>query len=440
MTDIISDDRTLFEIPAENYAKFEAQLAKISRKAVKLLGSEYAFKPFVFSHEEREMSDGFKHRVYSVLLNAVAPTLGDWTFMARLDHSSDTGTIVRMVPDVGALPAQYRTAKSTTCDHCNQKRFRRDTFVVRNNETGEFKQIGSTCLKDFFDGQDPYKVAKLAELLGYAVECGHGAEHCVGTDLRWVSVEDYLGHVAATIRTCGWVSGKTAYETGKTATRSIAWDSYMRADQVTEADRAIAEEAVEWAISLRAKDTLNDYEHNILVVAEASMIETRSLGLAASIVGVHINNKLRTQQVQKQVDVGSFDGVIELFKTAGKNLPYPKIWLKVEGKPIMLAVAGANSKAPGTINITDGRPFGQNTWYGRVTPQGVWERSQQAQGSMMTSLTAFLAELSTTPAETASKYGKLTGNCMFCRKPLTDGRSTEVGYGKKCASNYALPY
>lgn len=440
----MEDFRTLFEIPAENMDKFEAQIAKLSRKSVKLIGSE--IKPFVFSHEERTLADGHKHRVYSVMLTAEMPRLNGWTFVARLDHSNDTGTIIRMVPNAGELPEQYRHATSTTCDHCGHKRYRRDTFVVRNDETGEHKQVGSTCLKDFF-GHDPMKIAKLAELLGYAYECGRGGEQFVGGDLRWIAVEDYCAHAAMAVNAYGWTSGKAAYENPSlTSTRERATESYLgRTGTPSAADYELAVAALNWASSLRDKDYLNDYEHNITVISDATMIEARSLGLAASIVGVFYNNQQKALQaanpVAKTVDVGDFRPVIELMQRGGSKLKYPKIKLQLDdGQKIVLAVAGARSAKPGTVNITDGRPFGENIWFGRVTPDGVWDRSRSVNATTMTSLTALLSSLAQDPAATAARYGKLTGHCCFCSLPLTDERSTHVGYGKVCASNYGLPW
>jgi hypothetical protein len=441
----MEDLRTLFEIPAENMAKFEAQIAKLSKKSVKLIGSE--IRPFTFSHEEKELADGKTHRVYSVMLTAEVPKLNGWTFVARLDHSNDTGTIIRMVPNAGSLPDAYRTAVNTRCDHCNVNRFRRDTFVVRNDETGEFKQVGSTCLKDFF-GHDPMKIAKLAELLGYAYECGRGA-YQLGSitpqDMRWIAVEEFAVCAARAVLRHGWVSGKAAYENPNlTASREHAW-SYFTMDPVAhpfgDAERQLAAEALNWASSLREKTELSDYEHNITVIADATMMEPRSAGLCASIVGVYFNNKARANQGPKTLDVGDFKGVIELMTLGAKNLKWPKIRLALpDGQPIVLSVAGDRSAHKGAVNITDGGSFDNNIWFGRVTPQGEWTKSNAVQGGTMTSLVALLSNLSKDPAGTAAAYGKLTGQCCFCNRGLDDARSTAVGYGKTCAGNYGLPW
>ena len=441
----MDDARTIFEIPAENMAKFEAQIAKLSKKSVKLLGQE--IKPFVFSHEEKELSDKLMHRVYSVMLTAEIPQIIGWTFVARLDHSNETGTVVRMVPNAGALPEQYRHAVSTTCDHCGHKRYRRDTFVIRCDETGEHKQVGSTCLQDFFGANDPSKIAKYAELLGYAYECGRGGEHFVGGDLRWLEVEEFCAHAAMAVASYGWVSAGAAYQNDRlTSTRERSFETMLHSvPKITPSPEnyALAEEALAWAVSLRdQKAALSDWEHNINVVASATMMEARSAGLAASIVGVYWSNQQKAKAKAAppvKANFGDFSGVIALFDVAGGNLKFPKLRLALDGKPIALSVARSGA-APGSLNITDGRPFGENTWYGRVTKQGEWQRPKQIDPMMSTALSGFLAEMSQDPAGTASKYGRMTGHCMFCNLPLTDDRSTEVGYGKVCASNWGLPW
>lgn len=439
--------RTVFEIPAENLPKFEAQLGKLSRKAEKLIGMP--LKHLTFSHSEKVLADGLTHRIYSVMLTAPTLKLEGWTFVARLDHSNDTGTIVRMVPNAGVtLPTHYREAKSTTCDHCGHKRYRRDTFVVCNDE-GEFKQIGSTCLKDFF-GHDPSKLAKMAELLGYANECGQaasewGAEGLNPADYRWISVEDFAAATARSVMRKGWISAKAAYEDHRLeATRHDAWEIYfneMRHAPATQEEIALAERALEWAAGMRQKAEPSDYEHNIMVVAEATMVETRSVGLLASIVGVFFNNERRNQQGSRSVEVGSFDGVIALMKQGASRLKHPKVRLALpDGSPVVLTIAGPDAKVPGSVNITDGGPFNGNTWYGRVHPNGQWDKSRSVFGGTMTALTTLLAELSKDPAGVASAYGKLTGNCCFCCKPLNDERSLGVGYGKVCADKFDLPW
>jgi len=107
----------------------------------------------------------------------------------------------------------------------------------------------------------------------------------------------------------------------------------------------------------------------------------------------------------------------------------------------VLSVAGPAARLPGTVNLTDGKPYGQNTWFGRVDPAtGAWEPSSKVDAQTTTAITALLANFAKDPAKVASLYGKLTGNCCFCSRDLTDQRSVSVGYGPICAGHYGLPW
>jgi hypothetical protein len=144
---------------------------------------------------------------------------------------------------------------------------------------------------------------------------------------------------------------------------------------------------------------------------------------------------------KETVTVGEFGGVIDLFKKAKQYIKYPKITLQLpSGQPLQLSLAGQNSKAPGTINLTDGGSFGYNKWYGRVTPEGTWDPGPKVDEALKNDLTSILAKLANAPARTAAAYGKLTGNCCFCATPLTNENSTHVGYGPVCAKRWGLPW
>lgn len=299
------EERTIYNIPEANWPKFEAQIAKLSRKAERIAG--FPIKPMPFGYHYVEEKDGSSYKVIEVYLMSETPKVEGWTLAARLDHSQETGTIVRSVPNLGfELPSSYRDAEPV-CDHCKVRRYRRDTFVLRCEETSEFKQVGASCLKDFF-GHDPLKIARLAEYLGYADECGRGFEQYVGGDRRYVNVEEFLGHTAAMIRLHGWVSGKAAYDNpGLTSTKARALEN-MFPDRhspapvdLTDEDKEIATTAREWAAGLRGKSGLSDYEHNIAVLGDSLMMESRACGLAASIVSgyLRVQNRLMRSQTLK---------------------------------------------------------------------------------------------------------------------------------------------
>lgn len=140
---------------------------------------------------------------------------------------------------------------------------------------------------------------------------------------------------------------------------------------------------------------------------------------------------------------GSLTAIVSLFEKAAEHLQYPKIILhdEVVGT-IRLWVAGEKSKEPGSVSIvTDGR-YGERDWIGRVSKTGEFTPSPRlrSDGDALTSLTALLTRFAADPAHEAAEYGRLTGQCCFCARRLDDERSTSVGYGPICASNYGLAW
>ena len=131
-----------------------------------------------------------------------------------------------------------------------------------------------------------------------------------------------------------------------------------------------------------------------------------------------------------------YQQIVKIMQLAHEKIQYPRIHLN---NGYVLQRASTNSKFPGSINITDGKPFGSNVWYGRISTSGVLNMPNYMQKhgeKLQYELDLFQID----PAKYASCYGKATANCMFCYKELTNVQSIAVGYGPICASNYGLPY
>lgn len=450
----VEEPRTIFAIPEANFAKFEAQVAKLSKRSEKLIG--LPIRSIVFGYDYKEI-DGATIKVFNVLFSAQTPKIDGWTFVARIDHSQEVGNIIRAVPNTGVtIPEAYRTAKPH-CDHCKTLRYRRDTFLLSNDETHEFKQVGTNCLTDFF-GHDPQKVAKMAELLGYAVEAARGNEDYTGStglqDHRYLELEKVLTFGAKHIRRHGFVSAKAAREneTLLSTRERVSTDLHMlsigalsAAEMPADEDVTTAQAAIEWAQGFCENDNLSDYIHNVCVVARSPYIEYRAMGLAVSIVGVYQReqDKLKPRQ---SLQIADMTGILKLFDTAGSKLKHPAIVLETtdaNGKAttVRLSVAGPQSRFPGSINVTSEGSYEDRAWYGRITKEGAFEGRANAPAGLSDALAAFALD----PAGVAASHGRKTGRCAFCNAALggktRDAQiSVKVGYGKTCASHYGMPW
>lgn len=130
--------------------------------------------------------------------------------------------------------------------------------------------------------------------------------------------------------------------------------------------------------------------------------------------------------------------IVEHFdRAAEKKIKFPKVTLETdEGLTVKLSRAGYKAKVPGSLNVTDGKPFGENKWFGRVLRDGTLEAGK----ALTDEVEALLADFNDDPAKVAKTHGLLTGNCCFCRKELTTGESLTAGYGPVCADKFGLPW
>jgi hypothetical protein len=69
-----------------------------------------------------------------------------------------------------------------------------------------------------------------------------------------------------------------------------------------------------------------------------------------------------------------------------------------------------------------------------------WAKQIIASPAVQAELDRFLRGFAGDSIGRAAAMGRLSGFCVFCMRPLTDHRSTDVGYGAICASRWGLPW
>lgn len=141
--------------------------------------------------------------------------------------------------------------------------------------------------------------------------------------------------------------------------------------------------------------------------------------------------------VAEKANVGDFSVLMSFFEGAKANLKFPKLYLAVEGVPVILSLAGPASKEPGTVNVSGVGAFGARAWYGRVDRSGNWTKGSK-QYEEIGEVEALLKAFSKDPGKAAKEYGDSTGRCCFCGSELTDERSLAAGFGPVCAKNWNL--
>jgi hypothetical protein len=293
-----------FKIPESRLDGLRSKLDALVKRAAKLGAGAISYTVGEQVMERVPDPDGTQiapryRAYYMVEIAGEAPKLAGWTFVATVDHFLDEVgaewiNTIRAPHQTAVDLARYRAAPPN-CDQCHRTIRRISTYVLQH-EDGRVAQVGSTCLADFLGHPDPAALAASFELLLQAVALGEEGEDFSGGGTSYVGLQSYLTYVALAVRLGGWVSRKVARDSAdlKTASADVA-DSLMfskdpRDPRPGDEDREMAEKALEWAGQFAARaqtapDSLTDYEWNVATVVRLGVIEQRTMGVAASIIG-----------------------------------------------------------------------------------------------------------------------------------------------------------
>ena len=165
-----------YEIYEGNMDRLSKKLSTISNKCSRY-GCEFHFEELGESF--RNVKDEVTGEVHTARFITVdvsgTARISNWEFIATIEHADPMNIVRSFRPEV-EVPARFYHA-DTFCEHCRTRRVRKDTYIVRNTETGEFKQVGKSCLRDFTGGLSAEQVAQYISwfdevIRGQAVEPG----------------------------------------------------------------------------------------------------------------------------------------------------------------------------------------------------------------------------------------------------------------------------
>lgn len=290
----------------------------------------------------------------------------------------------------------------------------------------------------------PFEKAGLGKAPFHCVGVEDNDSHCqfCGTPIRYryyIHGEDGSEfHVGSD---CVNKTGGDQYIGGFRAVRT----KFLREQRAKKAAERAAERKAKWAAEAALKRAQFDADHPGMYDLLKTLGE-KSEFCANMVVGIDRFGGLTPRQLEvcerimaderaKQTGANKLAGdltpLADMFRHAKQHLKYPKLTVQVDGKPYTFSLAGDASKNPGCIYVKR-----HGIYLGKVTPNGEFVQSRDAQPQDREAVNQF----STNPAQVAGAHGKLTSNCCFCSKALTDERSLEVGYGKICAAHFGLPW
>lgn len=288
------------EISPSELDLVQAKIAKANKKAAALGVAPVVIEsttPFVV-REQNNQYEWFYYQKLRLVLSYEPLKLGAYTFVATLDHTVGADPIINTVPDQ-VVPEEYFTVASR-CDHCSTSRFRKQTFLFKDDEG--YKLVGRQCLKDFF-GVDPTKNIDWFWSIGYVGE-GYGVR---GENV--VPVEFAVALGLAFTKRYGYVGTKQAQAYAEksggeasllTTGNEVRGFLFAPPIQPTEAEKQFrreiyveaaalqeqAQELVKWALEHFAGDN-GSYAHNVRSLLATDVITARYVGYVVSIIAAH---------------------------------------------------------------------------------------------------------------------------------------------------------
>lgn len=210
-----------YEIYEGNMDRLSKKLTTISNKCAKY-GCEFHFEELgeTFRNVKDEDSGEIRTARFITVDVSGKAQISNWEFIATIEHSKPINIIRSFRPEV-EIPEHFYTV-DTYCEHCKTRRYRKDTYIVRNTETGEFKQVGKSCLRDFTGGLSAEQVASYISWFDEVIK----GEYVEPGFKSYDSTEEVLQFAVESVRLYGFT--KTEAYAGADSTRDVVCEQLHR--------------------------------------------------------------------------------------------------------------------------------------------------------------------------------------------------------------------
>lgn len=218
-----------YMIPEENIENLEKKFNAAARKIRKInpaleptmtksnhtivLVRKIEFRPCDYRSESTVKKVPYEaRRVELKIPDEVVFAENNWSFGGSVESSGVDGKNFVNVnlsgKDLGFIvPSNYFTSNPCTCDYCKTNRKRNKTYLVVNQETGEWKQLGKECLKLFVTGIDVDAIATFESFVKEAEDAANpGDEFFYNRRARFVEVQRALELAQAATKMFGFVA------------------------------------------------------------------------------------------------------------------------------------------------------------------------------------------------------------------------------------------
>lgn len=251
--------------------------------------------------------------------------VNNWRFVAIIEQGND-GNIIKSIDSKyeNQIPSLYKASK-LMCEHCNQVRNRKDTYLLFNELTREFKQVGKSCLKEFSQGLSVGTCSIIISIINLLEEFSSIKDETVGSSNGYLRHE-YVKRVSYNyVREFGYISKDTSREIAK-----LVFNSY---DFINNQEDVIEDLARidSWVNELHPT---NDYLKNAKNMWSSQYVKYTDIPLISSLINTYFKELTSKRKLNNEYlgEVG--DKVV--FKVASSRVVYCKGKYAYQGEYVFL--------------------------------------------------------------------------------------------------------
>lgn len=293
-------------IPESAIDSLETKLATIRRKCAKY-GCEFSYSRIgeTFKKVEIQDDEGSRKEVtikaIEVEVSGTAIAESGWELVGKIEHL-ETGNLIHSFSDV-TIPDWYRSA-SPKCEHCSSDRHRKETYVLYHAENHAWKQVGSSCLKDFTGNVSAEMAAAIASFYTLLDQVAEDRVH-IASSPKYFDIESVICYAIECVKHWGYHKS----EEGNDATREAVRDLMQRQRKFPAIVRSVTFDPMSAAnlqtfkdlrsrlLALNAED---DYTNNLQVLLRAEEVPEKRLGILVSAVPYY-NRMIAREAEQKKL-------------------------------------------------------------------------------------------------------------------------------------------
>lgn len=301
-----------YSIHEGNIERLESKLQTIRNKCAKN-GADFHYKRV--GEEIRAVTDEetgkVSHAKFIIVETSGTMIQQGWEFVAVLNHFPE-GNVIRAFNTEVDVPSHYRST-TCQCEHCSTRRNRKETYLVRNLETGEFKQVGKSCLKEYTSGLSAENVAEYISWFDTVIKgeapSGNGYTH-------YVEVSLVLRHAFETVKKFGYSSSSNFSDsTASKVHEFLAYynnpgDRYDWQKQVkdrmervgfnafSEENDKLVEDSIQWATT-QTEDS-SSYMFNLKILCSQKYIPAKNFNILVSLAYTYLNHLDYLKKVEER--------------------------------------------------------------------------------------------------------------------------------------------